>query len=51
MSGARWVHVSSDGGAMCGEFVVEQRDVYDLRHVPCILPMGVGLTGVPIRVT
>jgi hypothetical protein len=44
------VHVSSNGDAMCGGFVAEKRDVDDLRHVPRILPMGFGLTGVPLGV-
>jgi hypothetical protein len=44
------VYVSSDGDSMCGGFVEKKRDVDDLRHVPRILPMGFGLTGVPLGV-
>jgi hypothetical protein len=42
--------MSSDGDAMCGGFMTEQRDVDDIIHVPRILPTGFRLTGVPLGV-
>jgi hypothetical protein len=44
------LHILNNSDAMCGGFVVEQRDVNDLRHVPRILPTSFGLTGVPLGV-
>jgi hypothetical protein len=42
--------MSSNGDAMCGGFVAEQRDVDDLKHVPRILPTCFGLTCLPLGV-